>query len=59
MLSSQYLYRVQCKLENYVDKIPIDKGKYQRLVKILIYLSHTTPKISYAVSTMSQFMQAL
>lgn len=25
----------------------------------LIYLSHTKPEISYAVSTVSQFMQAL
>ena len=40
------------KLENLVI------GFYQRLVGKLIYLSHTRPDISYAVSTVSQFMQA-
>ncbi|KAL4035340.1 hypothetical protein IC575_004024 [Cucumis melo] len=45
------------KLGNSSDKVPIDK--YQRLVGKLIYLSHTKPNISYAMSTVSQFMQAL
>lgn len=35
---------------------PVDKGRYQRLVGKLIYLSHTRPDIGFAVSTVSQFM---
>lgn len=35
---------------------PVDKGRYQRLVGKLIYLSHTRPDISFAVSMVSQFM---
>lgn len=38
------------------DATPIDKGRYQRLVGKLIYLSHTRPDIAYAVSVVSQFM---
>ena len=34
----------------------IDKGRYQRLVGKLIYLSHTSPNITYAVNIVSQFM---
>jgi len=34
----------------------IDKGRYQRLVGKLIYLSHTRPDITYAVNDVSQFM---
>ncbi|PON86640.1 hypothetical protein TorRG33x02_175760 [Trema orientale] len=37
-------------------KTPVDKGRYQRLVGRLIYLSHTRPDISFSVSTVSQFM---
>ena len=33
-----------------------DKECYQQLVEKLIYLSHTRPDISYAVSVVSQFM---
>ena len=44
------------KLGEYPDQVPIDKGKYQRLVGKLIYLSHTRPDIAYAVSVVSQFM---
>ncbi|KAL5850211.1 hypothetical protein ACOSQ4_008224 [Xanthoceras sorbifolium] len=35
---------------------PVDKGKYQRLVGKLIYLSHTRPDIGFPVSSVSQFM---
>ncbi|KAL4027606.1 hypothetical protein IC575_010776 [Cucumis melo] len=45
------------KLGNPGDEVPIDKGKYKRLVVKLIYLSHTRPDVSYIVSTISQFMQ--
>lgn len=34
----------------------VDKGRYQRLVGKLIYLSHTRPDIGFVVSVMSQFM---
>lgn len=44
------------KLGNLDKDTPVDKGRYQRLVGKLIYLSHTRPDISFAVSTMSQFM---
>ena len=33
-----------------------DKGRYQRLVGKLIYLSHTRPNIAFAVSVVSQYM---
>ena len=46
------------KLYNFVDKLLVNKEKYQHLVKKLIYLSHTRPYISYVVNTVSQFMQA-
>jgi len=44
------------KLGVYPDQEPADKERYQRLVGKLIYLSHTRPDISYAVSLVSQFM---
>ncbi|RDY13106.1 putative mitochondrial protein, partial [Mucuna pruriens] len=34
----------------------IEKSQYQRLVRKLIYLSHTRPDIAYAVSVISQFI---
>ncbi|KAL0561776.1 hypothetical protein IC582_002217 [Cucumis melo] len=47
-----------CRLVNSDDQVPVDKEQYQRLVGKLIYLSHTRPDISFAVSVVSQFMQA-
>ncbi|KAA0037323.1 Beta-galactosidase [Cucumis melo var. makuwa] len=47
-----------CKLGNSDDQVLVDKEQYQRLVGKLIYLSHTRPDISFAVSTVSRFMQA-
>jgi hypothetical protein len=44
------------RLGEYPDQVPTDKGRYQRLVGKLIYLSHTRPDIAYAVSVVSQFM---
>ena len=44
------------RLGEYPNKVPTDKGRYQRLVGKLIYLSHTRPDIAYAVSMVSQFM---
>ncbi|PRQ35290.1 putative RNA-directed DNA polymerase [Rosa chinensis] len=44
------------RLAIYPDQVPTDKGRYQRLVGRLIYLSHTRPDIAYAVSVVSQFM---
>ncbi|XP_038893744.1 secreted RxLR effector protein 161-like [Benincasa hispida] len=46
------------KLGDSVNKVPVDKERYQRLMGKLIYLSHTKPDISYAVSVVNQFMQA-
>jgi len=44
------------RLGEYPDQAPTDKGRYQRLVRKLIYLSHTRPDIAYAVSVVNQFM---
>lgn len=40
------------------DENPVDKGRFQRLVGKLIYLSHTRPDIAFAVSRVSQFMHS-
>lgn len=44
------------KFREYLDQLPMNKERYQRLVGKLIYLSHTRPNIAYAVSVVSQFM---
>ena len=44
------------RLGEYSDQASTDKGRYQRLVGKLIYLSHTRPDIAYAVNIVSQFM---
>ena len=44
------------KLEKEKKDVDVDKEMYQRLVGILIYLSHTRLDIAYAVSVINQFM---
>ncbi|XP_062100280.1 uncharacterized mitochondrial protein AtMg00240-like [Humulus lupulus] len=34
----------------------VDRGRYQQLVRKLIYLSHTRPNIAFAVSLIRQYM---
>ena len=36
----------------------VDTGRYQRLARKLIYLSHTRPDIAFAISVVSQYMHA-
>ncbi|OMO77059.1 Reverse transcriptase, RNA-dependent DNA polymerase [Corchorus capsularis] len=38
------------------DQVPVDKGRYQRLVGRLMYLAQTRPDLAYALSIVSQFM---
>ena len=38
------------------NQVPADKGRYQRLVGRLMYLAHTRPDLTYALSIVSQFM---
>ena len=40
------------------NRTPMDKGRYQRLVGKLIYLSRTGLDIGSAVSVVSQFMNS-
>ena len=44
------------KLEENSNYLPVDKGRYQRLVGRLVYLSHIKPDIGFTVSLVSQFM---
>ena len=46
------------KIGDLKDNIPVERGRYQRLVAKLIYLSYTRPYIAFAVSVVSQFMHA-
>ena len=44
------------KLGNITKGEVIDRGRYQRLVGKLIYLTHTRPDISFVVNVVSQFL---
>ena len=46
------------KLEAATEEEVKEKGKYQRLVGRLIYLSHTRPDIAFAINMVSQLMHA-
>ncbi|TYK07936.1 meiotic recombination protein SPO11-1 isoform X4 [Cucumis melo var. makuwa] len=56
----KYFLRMEfnCKLGNLGNKVLVDKEKYQHLVGILIYLSHTRSDISYVVNAVNKLMQA-
>ena len=38
------------------NQVPVDKGRYPRLVGRLMYIAHTRPDLAYALSIVSQFM---
>ena len=40
------------------DQVPIDMGRYQKLVGKLIYLTHNSFDIIYIIGIVSQFMHA-
>jgi hypothetical protein len=46
-------------LETYTNTAPLDVSQYCRIVGKLIYLCHTRPGLSYAVSLVSRFMHCL
>jgi hypothetical protein len=52
------LVEVNVKLGECSKSPLVDKGRYQRFVGRLIYLSHTCPDITYVVSVVSQFMHS-
>ena len=39
------------------NQVPVDKGRYQRLVERLMYLAHTRPNLAHTLSVVSQYMQ--
>ena len=41
------------------NKVPVNKGRYQRLVGRLMYLSHTRLDLAYALNIVSHFMHNL
>ena len=41
------------KLKIFPDQVPMDKGRYQCLVRRLIYFSHTRPEIAYVVNVVN------
>ena len=41
------------------NQVLVDKGRYQRLIRRLMYLAHTRPDLAYALSIVSQFMHDL
>jgi hypothetical protein len=45
------------KLEDCGDTPLVDNTLYIQLVGILLYLTHSRPDLSYAVGTVSRFMQ--
>ena len=38
------------------NQVPVDKGRYERLVGRLMYLAHTKTDLAYALSIVNQFM---
>ncbi|KZV37836.1 hypothetical protein F511_10866 [Dorcoceras hygrometricum] len=46
------------KLNSATKGASVEKERYQRLVGKLMYLSHTRPDITFAVSMVSQFMHS-
>lgn len=44
-------------LEELSDQVLANKGRYQKLVSCLIYLSHTRLDLAYVVNVVSHFMQ--
>ena len=47
-----------CKLGLLKESKCVDQGRYEKLVRKLIYLSITRPSIAYSVSVVSQFMHS-
>ena len=47
------------KLGNIVQEEVVDRGRYQRLVGKLIYITHTRPYIIFLVSVVSQFLNKI
>ena len=48
-------------LKLYIEtsQVPVDKGRYQRLIGRIMYLAHMRPDLTYALSVVSQFMHNL